>query len=91
MAQGAPMTLPDPIRRALRTFCQAAVGAVLSYLYSIQANPGVPTVDTLKTVAAGAIAAGVVSLLHNWSEDTGLLPSVGKTPTSPTPPRTVGS
>lgn len=83
------MHLPDALRRAIRTFVQAATGVLMLQAGSVAIDVGkgsyVPDVDWLKRIAISAIAAGVIALvsyIHNGLEDTGALPAVLKSTAS---------
>lgn len=77
--------MPDAARRAIRTFVQAFTGVLIAQAgaVALDVHEGtyVPDVDWLKRVLISAVAAGVIALvtfLHNWSEDAGAIPAVGK-------------
>lgn len=79
------MRLPDALRRAIRTFVQSFTGVIILQAGAIALNVNegtwVPDVDWLKRVGISASAAGVIAVLtyvHNWSEDRGVVPAVLK-------------
>lgn len=83
------MTLPDSVRRAIRTFLQAFTGVVIAQagaiLLDVNKGEWVPDVDWLKRLAISATAAGVIAVVtfvHNWSEDHTPMPALLKAPPS---------
>lgn len=76
------MTMPDPIRRALRTFVQAFLGSLLtSGVLSAAATDGVVDWSALKKAGIAAAAAAVIALFtlaQNLLEDTTRFPAVLK-------------
>lgn len=78
----AETSLPDSVRRALRTFLQAFVGIlVTSGALSAITTEGVVDWAVLKKAAISAFAAGVVAVLtyvQNAAEDRGVIPAVLK-------------
>jgi len=79
------MKLPDSVRRAIRTFVQGFTGVLVLQAAAIAVDVGKgtwdPDIHWLQRVALSALAAGVISLLtfiHNWAEDAGMVPSILK-------------
>lgn len=77
--------MPDALRRALRTFVQAFTGVLVLQAAGIAVDVGKGTWDPdirwLQRVLLSALAAGVIALItwiHNWAEDAGAIPAVGK-------------
>ncbi|HEX6537490.1 MAG TPA: hypothetical protein VF041_23110 [Gemmatimonadaceae bacterium] len=81
-------TLPDWLRRAIRTLAQVAVvEAVIQVLLAF----GVPITPVQHTAILG-LATPVVSAIQNALEDKGVVPALGKAPAPdgerPVPPIT---
>lgn len=74
--------MPDSLRRAIRTFIQAFLGAIISSgVLSAINESGVVDWSVLKKVLMSAAAAGVIALITfsiNFLEDAGAIPSVLK-------------
>ena len=81
------MNLPDAARRAIRTFVQAWTGTFLTLWIGPAVMAGeIPDRDFMTRVVVASTVAGAVALvtwLHNWSEDKGAIPAIGKAPPSP--------
>jgi hypothetical protein len=80
------MKLPDAVRRGIRTFFQAATGALLTQWAVLLLRPGeLPTWDAAKTIGIAVLTAGVVAVVtyaHNALEDSQIIPTVLKAPAS---------
>lgn len=72
--------MSDALRRTLRTFIQAFLGAILtSGVLSAIATDGVVDVSILGKTAASALAAGIIAVitfLQNYLEDNEVIPEV---------------
>lgn len=77
--------MTDALRRALRTFIQAFVGAILaSGILSVIATSGVVDWSAVEKVLVSAFSAAVVAVLawlQNVLEDHDVIPAIAK----PTP------
>ncbi|MBA2578312.1 MAG: hypothetical protein H0V05_17015 [Euzebyaceae bacterium] len=74
--------MTDAVRRAIRTYLQAAIGTFLALLTTMNLAPGqVPDGGALKALALAALWSGVPALLsyvHNALEDHGNVPAILK-------------
>lgn len=78
--------MPDSVRRAIRTFFQAFLGAIITTgVLSTAATNGVVDWSSLKKAAVSALSAGIVatvSFVQNALEDKGTVPALLKAPAS---------
>lgn len=78
--------MPDPVRRAIRTYIQAFLGSILtSGVMSSVSTDGVVDWSVLRKAGVAAAAAGIVALItfiQNVLEDTTSFPAVLKAPPS---------
>lgn len=89
MAFLRPSTWPDWFRRGIRTWAQSFTGTFLMLLAAQQLAPGeVPSLAVLQKIGVAALfasAGAIMTMIHNWAEDTRWVPvrAVLKAPTNP--------
>jgi hypothetical protein len=80
-------TLPDWLRRAIRTFAQAFLGVMITQWGTLALKPGeIPDESVLRSLVIAGIVAGIVAVVtatHNALEDHAGLPALLKSPPSP--------